>query len=325
MQAHSDFHALSSGIADIIAAVSPSLFQVVGRRGGTAVVTTHPGRAVTATHVVGPRERVHLRPVGAAGHVDLIEAELIGRDRATDLALLKLAVPVAVAPTWADDETLRVGELALALGRPGSGVASALGQIARLGGPWWTPHGAPIDRYIDVDGRLPDGYSGGPLVRADGTLLGMNTHAHLPGGAVLPTRTVLRIAEALEAHGRVRRGQLGVTVQPGTVRAADQTWSGLLVTDVRADGPAASAGVQTGDLLLEVDGRATTHPVHLLGALTGRVDQPTAIRVLRGGAAVELMATPTEAPSSVSESPAAEESNCATASRWLRASCRRGS
>ena len=297
MQPHSDFQTLSSGIADIVAAVAPSLFQVALRRAGTAVVTTRPDRAVTAAHVVGPHNRVQLRPFGAAGPDDVIEAEVIGRDRATDLALLKLATPVAAPPTWAVDDGLRVGELVFALGRPGRGVASALGQLSRLGGAWWTPLGAPIDRFIDVDGRLPDGYSGGPLVRADGSLLGINTHAHRPGGTVLPTRTVLRIADVLEAHGHVRRGQLGVTVQPGTVRRGDETQRGLLVTDVRDGGPAAAAGLQTGDLLLDVDGRATTHPAHLLGALFGRAELPTAIRILRGGGGVELMATPSEAPS----------------------------
>jgi S1-C subfamily serine protease len=87
----------------------------------------------------------------------------------------------------------RVGQLVLALGRPGESIRAILGVVSGLGGPWQTRHGGSIDAYIDVDGSLPGGFSGGPLVGGDGTFLGINTSRLVPGGTTIPAATVTRV------------------------------------------------------------------------------------------------------------------------------------
>ena len=154
--------------------------------------------------------------------------------------------------------------------------------------------GGQIDRYLATDVVMYPGFSGGPLVGANGRLLGLNTSGLDQGVSLaIPAATLDRVVEALRSHGRVRRGYLGVSTQrvrlpEGAAAAAGQK-SGLLVVAVESGSPAEAAGLTLGDTLLAISGKAIQTHEDLLAALSGDVvGQKEVTRVLRGGQVQEL-------------------------------------
>src|SRR5512147_2821383 len=203
---------LSQALADAAEVAGKSIVRVEGRRRTPAsgIVWSADGAIVTAHHVV-ERDEVKIGlPDG-----ETATAKLIGRDPTTDLAMLKADVKGLTAAKWAETSSLKVGHLVLALGRPGRTVQATLGVISALGETWRTPAGGEIDRYLQTDVVMYPGFSGGPLVGAGGEFLGLNTSGLLRGISVaIPAATIKRIGEQLLAHGKVRRGYLGVGAQP---------------------------------------------------------------------------------------------------------------
>jgi len=225
-----------------------------------------------------------------------VSARVIGRDRSTDLALLELAGVTGRAPPRTDVE-LAVGHLVIAVGHPDKGPSATFGMVAELGDKWRTRWGGEVDQFIEVDANLPRGFSGGPLLDADGHVVGINTHALLRSGATLPARTVDRVVERLRKHGGVLPGYLGVGVQPVNLPADDadvaQTDRGVLVTSVAAEGPAARGGVMLGDVIVGLDGEPT-RSVHALLALLGtRAEVPIELKLMRAGVPTTLTLTTT--------------------------------
>ncbi len=187
-----------------------------------------------------------------------------------------------------------VGQFVLALARPGRTVQATFGVVSALGDGWRTPMGGQIDRYLQTDVIMYPGFSGGPLVGANGALLGLNTSGLSQGVSLaIPATTLGSVVEALRAHGRIRRGYLGVSTQrvrlPDDAAAAVGQKAGLLVVAVESGSPAAEGGLTLGDTLLAVGGRAIQRHEDLLAALSGEVvGQKEIVRVLRGGQAQEL-------------------------------------
>lgn len=189
---------------------------------------------------------------------------------------------------------MSAGHLALALARPGRTVQAALGVVSALGESWRTPMGGQIDRYLATDVVMYPGFSGGPLVGANGRLLGLNTSG-LGGDASLaiPASTLSRVVEALRSNGRVRRGYLGISTQrarlPESIATQVGQKTGLLIIAVESDSPAESAGLTLGDTLLALSGQSISTHEDLLAALSGDVvGQKEIARVLRGGQVQEL-------------------------------------
>jgi S1-C subfamily serine protease len=245
---------------------------------------------VTAHHVVERDEAIGIGlPDGSQA-----SAVVVGRDPSTDLALLRVGGAGLTPPTWLEDSELRVGQLALALGRPGRSVQATLGVVSALGDAWRTGAGGQISRYLQTDVVMYAGFSGGPLVDVAGRVAGLNSSALARGISVsLPTATVRRVVETLLAHGKVRRGYLGVSTQrirlPG--QAAEQVGqeTGLLVNQVVEGGPAEAAGLFLGDTILAVAGEPVRHHDDLVARLSGdRVGAAVPFRILRGGQVVEL-------------------------------------
>jgi S1-C subfamily serine protease len=182
-----------------------------------------------------------------------------------------------------------VGHLVLALGRPGQRVKAALGIVSALGESWRTPAGGLIDRYVQADMVMYPGFSGGPLVNMNGQVLGLNTTALLRGQSLtVPLATVRRVTEVLLAHGRIRRGYLGVSTQPVRLpavlaeRLGQET--GLLLITVEANSPAEQGGLLLGDTLVALDGTPIRHPDDLLACLsTERIGTTILVRLVRGG------------------------------------------
>lgn len=287
--------AFSDALASAVETAGPSIVRVEGRRRlpATGVVWSADGLIVTAHHVVERDENIG---VGLADG-QTVTATLVGRDPTTDLALLRAPLQGLTAANWADGSALKVGHMALALGRPGHSVMATLGIVSALKKDWRTPAGGQLDYYLQTDALMYPGFSGGPLVDVAGRFIGLNTSAMLRDVTLtIPAGTIRRVAETLAAHGRVKRGYLGVGAQ--TVRlpkaVAEQVGqeTGLLLGSVEVDSPAERSGLFMGDTLLSLDGQRTTHLDELLAVLSGdRVGKTVPAQVLRGGQVAEVKVT----------------------------------
>lgn len=287
----SDLSNLSDLLAAAVERAAPSVVRVDLRCGATSgLVARADGLVVTAHHALDRDEVEVLLHDGRTAR-----GTLRGRDPGTDLALLQLDARDLAEPAWADDAALKVGHLVAPLGRPGRSVRATLGMVSGLGDGYRTLAGGSIDRRIDVDGSLPRGFSGGPLIDARGAVVGVNTAALLRGGTTIPAATVRRVVDALAAHGRIAKGFLGVGAHPvrlpTELAATAKQALGLLLTAVDADSPAAKGGLLLGDIVLSVDGHATERPTDLVALLSTRASVSITVSLVRGGEArtVELV------------------------------------
>lgn len=282
---------ISESLATAVERAAGAVVRVEARRRpSSGIVWAAEGLVVTAAHTVHREEGVTVTL--ADGRV--LPAKLLGVDHGTDVALLK--VEAELVPAARTGAARRVGELVLVLGRAGAGLRAGLGLVATANGPWRTASGGRVDRWIEVDGSLPPGASGGPLVDAEGAVIGMNTAALARGGSTVPVETIERVVASLVAHGGVRRGWLGVGVQPARLDEKQAAAAGqeraLLVVAVAGDGPAAAGGLQVGDVVLTFGGAPVADPRELHARLDESVvDTAVPVRVLRGGAVVELSLT----------------------------------
>lgn len=286
------FSQLSEGLATTVEAINPSLVRVAARRRvpASGLVWSADGVILTAHHVVEEDDNIQV------GLYDgqTLPATLVGRDATTDLAVVRVAASGLTPPTWAAADTLRVGHLVLALGRPGRQAQAALGLISILGESWRTPGGSLIERYIQADLTMYPGFSGGPLVSAAGQVIGLNTSALARGACLtLPAATLHQVTEMLLAHGRIRRGYLGVSTQPVRLpRALSERLgqeTGLLLMTVEPGSPAEQAGLLLGDTMVAFDTTAIRHPDDLLAYLsTDRINTTIQVHVVRGGQSQEV-------------------------------------
>jgi S1-C subfamily serine protease len=262
--------------------VSPSVARVdaqgpFGAGSGSAVVYQADGVLITNAHVVDGAAQVTVTfPDG-----ERRDAEVVGVDAASDLAVLQVDADDLPVPVWADaDATPSVGDPVVAIGSPfgldgsvTSGIVSALGRTV-------TPaQGVALVDLIQTDAAINPGNSGGALVDAAGRILGINTAiASSAGGSqgvgfAIPATTATSVAEQLFTDGVVRRAELGIAGQ--TVDADTATLYGLPVTagavvvDVRPDSPADRAGLQQGDIITSID----DEPVGSVAELVGRIQQ----------------------------------------------------
>ncbi len=281
---------ISNELAGMVEAAGPAIVRVEGRRRlpASGIVWSDDGLVVTAHHVVERDDRIG---VGLADGKQ-VEAELMGRDPTTDLAVLRVEGAQPSSSTTAQADDLSVGHLVLALGRPGRTVQATLGIVSALGTSWRTAAGGTIDRYLQTDVVMYPGFSGGPLVDADGKVLGLNTSALRGVSLTIPSLTVDRVVESILSHGRVQRGYLGVGVQPVNLPEAlaeelgQET--GLILISVEPGSPAEAGGLTLGDTLLSVHGEPVQRLDDLLSLLSGElVGEEVLIRILRGGEAGE--------------------------------------
>jgi len=256
-------------------------------RGSSSGVIWRPGVIVTAEHALRRDEEIQVTLPGG----EVASAKLVGRDRATDLAVLKCG-DVTTAAVLGDSLSLKVGNVALVVGRTrASGPVAALAFVSlaveerRLWG------GTALAPYVRLDVALQRTGVGGAVVDANGRIVGVATPRFSPGGAVaLPVATVNRVADALLEKGRIPRGYLGVGLQP--VRLPESLRQGLqregktaaMVLEVEAGGPAHKAGVVIGDILVALAGRPVMRledvQAHLHGENIGRA---ISAEFLRGG------------------------------------------
>lgn len=286
---------VSTAMADLAAAASRSVVRVEGRNRlpASGVIYAADGIILTAHHVVERDEKLRVSlPTG-----DMMDAELVGRDPGTDLAVLRIATTGLTPATWVDAGDLRVGNLILALGRPGQQIQATLGIISALGGAWRTGSGGEIDRYLQTDVVMYPGFSGGPLATADGRLGGINSSALARGVSItIPAATVARVASTILAHGRMPRGYLGVSIQPVRLDAGLQEQlgqqTGLILMAVEADASAAQGGLLQGDVVVTIGGQRMCQMDDLQAFLAGEpVGRAVMVRYVRAGTVYETSVT----------------------------------
>jgi S1-C subfamily serine protease len=287
--------ALSEGMADAVEAVGPTVVRVHGRRRRPSSGLVYaPGLVLTASHAV---EREEDLTVGT-GDGSTLGASFVGRDHATDLAVLRVdgleagaASPTETAP--------RVGQLALALGRGGrsGNVRASFGVVSAVGGPLRTGRGLRLERYVQTDATPYPGLSGGPLVDVDGDVVGIMVAGWGRGAAfAVPADLAWRVAGTLQEGGTVKRGYLGILSQPVRLPDGGRTGptqkGGLLVVGVEDGSPADRGGLMVGDIVATLDGQPAEDTDDLLALLSGeRVGRSVPVGVVRGGEPHELNVT----------------------------------
>lgn len=261
---------------------------------------------VTADHTVRREEDIRVTlPDGRT-----VPAELAGRDPGTDLAVLRANTSDVPTARIAAPDSIRTGNLILAIGRSEeTGVSAALGVVSNISGPRHTWRGGKLDQFLRIDVGLYPGASGGAVVDADGAVIGIAT-AGLSRTSVLaiPAATIQRVAGELLSKGHVARGFLGVGLQPIALpehlqkkvklaSQANRTAGGLIVLSIEPDGPASLAGVVIGDVLAALDGRpvgSTDDIQEFLGPeYVGRTVEAS---VIRGGELTQATITIGERP-----------------------------
>jgi len=283
--AFSDF---SNGLADAVEKGGAGTILVDARRRYPASGIAYAADLVlTADHVVTRDEGLSVSGPDGKNYA----VTIAGRDPGSDLALLRLTEKALVAAKIAKAAP-KAGQLVIALGRPSpAGVQASWGIITAIGGPTRTGRGGLLDEYIQTETTPYPGFSGGPLIDAEGEVIGLNTSGLARGMALtIPMGFAVRIADALAKDGTVKRGYLGVRTQPVEIPEAarttlkDKQEHGLLVLWLEEKGPAERGGVLVGDILVAVNGHPVSDPDELFAALGSEtVGKPVAVDVVRGG------------------------------------------
>lgn len=278
---------LSQTISEVVQKVGASAVRVEARSRAAAsgAIWSADGLVIASNHTIEREEHIEI----GLGDGRTVAASLVGRDPSTDIAVLKADATGLIPVPWTDVGALQVGHLVAAVARPGRTVRAALGIVSALGDAWRTGLGGRIDQYIEPDLGLHLGFSGSLLTNLDGGVLGLNTSGLTRRvGVTIPSGTVRRSVESLLAHGRVRRGYLGVGTYPiRLTRRLEQSAGqgrGLLIVSIQEDGPAEKSGLVQGDILISLGGK----PVQDVGDLIGLLDEDqigteTSLRMIRGG------------------------------------------
>ncbi|ETX16190.1 serine protease [Roseivivax halodurans JCM 10272] len=224
---------------------------------GSGFVISEDGYVVTNNHVIENADEINIEFFSGRE----LPAEVVGTDPNTDIALLKVEADEALPfVNFGDSDAMRVGDWVLAMGNPlGQGFSVSVGIVSASG----RALSGSYDDYIQTDAAINRGNSGGPLFNMDGQVIGVNTAILSPtGGSIgigfaMSSNVVTRVVDQLQEYGETRRGWLGVSIQNVTDDVAEamglDTARGALVTDV-PEGPAAEAGIESGDVIMSFDG-----------------------------------------------------------------------
>lgn len=240
---------------------------------GSGFIISPEGYIVTNNHLVADADQI----IVTLNDNTELKAVLVGRDRRTDLAVLKVNTEKKLPfVQWGDSEKLRTGDVIIAIGNPfGLGGTVTKGIVSHLGRNIGSHSrsGDFINGYIQTDASINVGNSGGPMFDMSGKVVGVNTAIYSPTGAsvgigfAIPSEVAKKIVNQIRQFGRPKRGWLGVHIQPVTEDIAEglglKELVGALIGSVNKDGPAAKAKLQAGDVILKVGDKEVKEPRNL--------------------------------------------------------------
>ncbi|MDP2417455.1 MAG: trypsin-like peptidase domain-containing protein [Hydrogenophaga sp.] len=265
---------------------------------GSGVIVSPAGYILTNNHVIEEADEIQV--VLNDGRKSI--AQVIGTDPETDLAILKISLTELPVITLGNSDALLIGDQVLAIGNPfgvgqtvTSGIVSALGRT-QLGIN-------TFENFIQTDAAINPGNSGGALVDVNGHLMGINTAIYSRSGGsmgigfAIPTSTARSVLESIVRDGRVTRGWIGVEPQDLNPELAESfgiaSGSGVIITGVLQNGPAAQAGIRPGDVITSVAGREVTTVAQLLSAVAAlQPGTPAAMGVMRRDGITQIDVTP---------------------------------
>lgn len=286
--------ALSNQMADAVEKIGPALVLVNGRaRQAASGLVFGPDLVLTADHVLEREEDLTI----LTGDKRTLPAQFVGRDLATDLAVLRVA-GLGLEAANAAPQPARVGQLVLAVGRPTEqGPMASIGIVSAIGGPLRTRQGITLEKFIQTDAIPYPGFSGGPLLDPEGNVVGVMTTGVVSSVALaIPVDYAWKVAGTLAQQGYIKRGYLGISSQPVQLPAEQRTGRnqerGLMIVKVEENSPAQKGGVLLGDILLSLDGQLVSAAEDFQTVLTGeRVGKAIKVEVIRGGALHTLTVT----------------------------------
>src|SRR5512132_1079633 len=256
------------GVVEITVTTSQSTNPFEGQQTqqaqGSGFVYDSNGRIITNQHVVEGATSISVRFWNGKTY----KAEVVGSDPSTDLAVIKVDAPASVLTplTLADSSTVSVGDPVVAIGSPfGLENTVTSGIVSALHRSMTSPNNFSIDDSIQTDAAINHGNSGGPLLNGSGQVIGVNAQIQSDSGGndgvgfAIPSNTVRTIASQLISNGKATHALLGVTVANGN--------GGVRITQVLPDTPADKAGIQTGDIVISIDGKTVTEAPALQSAI----------------------------------------------------------
>jgi serine protease Do len=264
---------------------------------GSGFIIDPSGLIVTNAHVIANADQITV----TLSDDTVLQAQVIGRDSVTDLALLKVE-PKAPLPAaaWGDSTKAKVGDWVLAIGNPfglgGTVTAGIISATAR------DIHSGPYDDYLQTDASINRGNSGGPMFNLQGEVIGINTAIYSPtGGSIgigfaVPTALAQPIIDQLRTSGKVERGWIGARIQPVTDDIAESVGlekaRGALIASIDPASPAMQAGLKPGDVILSYDGKPVDRSRQLPRLVADSApNKPVKLAIWRDGKEIEATLT----------------------------------
>jgi serine protease Do len=264
---------------------------------GSGFIIDEEGYIVTNNHVVENADKINIK---LHDNTEL-EAKLVGTDKKTDLALLKVntdkKLPFAL---FGNDQKARVGDWVIAIGNPfGLGHTVTKGIVSSKARDIDSENGI-VNNYVQIDAPINRGNSGGPLFDLNGKVIGVNTSIYSSSGSnagvgfAIPSNTTAKVVDQLKKYGKVNRGLLNIAIQQLTPEIAEgmgllKDQKGVLVTEVNAGGAGQKAGVKSGDIILEFNAKKVTSPRELqILVAESEVNTTAIIKILRNNEVKEL-------------------------------------
>ncbi len=300
--------AYSRVVSEVVERVGPSVVRIdvkgEGRRGGSGsgVIVSPDGLALTNSHVVQGAKRVEAMTLDGRR----LTARVLGDDPDTDVALLRIDADVVLpSATLGDSSKLKRGQIAIAIGNPlGFDATVTAGVISALGRTLQSRTGRMIEDVVQTDAALNPGNSGGPLVSSAGEVIGVNTAVIMGTQGIcfaVASNTAHFVAGEITRHGRVRRATIGVAAATISIARRIQLRLGLEQTtgaglvDIDQKGPAAQAGLLTGDIVIALDGKPVTGVADLVRLLDAdKINRAVSLDYLRRSERGRLWIGPVE-------------------------------
>lgn len=311
--------AYSQTVIDVVEKVSPSVvyIDVYQQRGntrgmrvpqevqgnGSGFIFTPDGYILTNSHVVHRASKIEVTLSDGRRY----PAEIIGEDPDTDLAVIRINAPNLIAARLGDSQSLKVGQIAIALGNPyGFQYTVTAGVISALGRSFRSRSGRLIDEIVQTDAALNPGNSGGPLVSSRGEVIGVNTAVIMAAQGIcfaIPINTAKFVVASLIREGKVRRSYIGVGGQTvplprRLVRFYDlPVESGILIISIENNSPAQKAGLEERDVIVRMDARAISNIDDLHKVLTPeKVGVRSQLTIIRRNELLVVDIVPEESP-----------------------------